>query len=70
MLTPKQNISVRANIESVLGTKPLWWLWPSVPNGNGLKFKVADGDGKWVEFRRGRQETEGYLEDDNVDHQA
>ena len=47
---------MRKNIESMLGPNPWLWCWPSVPAGNGLKYPLADGDGKWVEFTMMRRE--------------
>ncbi|TBU62562.1 zf-DHHC-domain-containing protein [Dichomitus squalens] len=39
------NLGLRRNIESILGSNPLLWCWPTVPPGNGLKYQLADGDG-------------------------
>lgn len=64
-----QNLGIRQNLESVLGRNPLLWCCPTVPPGSGLKYKLAEGDGKWIELRRGQHESEGYYEE-NVDHQA
>jgi len=54
------NLGARRNIASVLGDDPKIWCWPTVPPGTGLKFQLAEGDGKWVEFsrwgREGRKE--------------
>ena len=50
MLNPcTQNLGMRRNIESVLGPDPLLWCWPTVPPGNGLKYPLADGEGKWIQ---------------------
>ncbi|KAL7285081.1 hypothetical protein ACG7TL_000173 [Trametes sanguinea] len=39
------NLGMRRNIESVLGSNPLLWCWPSIPpQGNGLKYPLASGD--------------------------
>lgn len=32
------------------------WCCPTVPPGNGLKYPLADGDGKWVEFTMRRND--------------
>ena len=35
----------------MLGTNPLLWCCPNVgPLGTGLKYQLAEGDGKWVEL--------------------
>jgi palmitoyltransferase len=35
----------------MLGTNPLLWCCPNVgPFGTGLKYQLAEGDGKWVEL--------------------
>jgi len=40
------NIGARRNVESMLGTNPLWWCCPNVgPLGTGLKYQLAEGDG-------------------------
>ncbi|EJC98733.1 zf-DHHC-domain-containing protein [Fomitiporia mediterranea MF3/22] len=60
------NIGRRENVESVLGKNPLLWCWPSVPPGNGLKFPVADADGRWFALndrQREREEFEEVYED-------
>jgi palmitoyltransferase len=44
------NLGPRRNIASVLGPNPLKWGCPTVPPGTGLKYQLADGDGKWIEF--------------------
>ncbi|KAH9923635.1 zf-DHHC-domain-containing protein [Fomitopsis serialis] len=38
------NLGVWRNICSVLGDSPLWWCWPTVPAGTGLKYQLAEGD--------------------------
>jgi palmitoyltransferase ZDHHC6 len=46
-----QNLGARRNIESMLGTNPLLWCCPNVgPFGTGLKYQLAEGDGKWIEL--------------------
>lgn len=44
------NLGARRNIASVLGDDPMMWCWPTVTPGTGLKYQLADGDGKWIEF--------------------
>ncbi len=54
---------MRRNIDSVLGTNPLLWCCPAAPPGNGLKYPLADGDGKWIEFsvmRHNGEDEEAY----------
>ena len=61
---------MRRNIDSVLGPNPLLWCCPSVPPGNGLKYPLADGDGKWIEFtmrRNGGEDGDGEGEAYGVD---
>ncbi|KAI0354615.1 zf-DHHC-domain-containing protein [Trametes cingulata] len=39
------NLGMRRNIDAVLGPNPLTWCCPSVPpQGDGLKYPLADGD--------------------------
>jgi palmitoyltransferase len=46
-----QHLGARRNVESVLGTNPLLWCCPNVgPLGTGLKYQLAESDGKWVEL--------------------
>jgi len=47
------------NIRAVLGDNPLLWCWPQPMRGDGLRFEVADGTGKWIEFHRDRGDQEG-----------
>lgn len=45
-----QNLGARRNVESMLGKNPLLWCCPNVgPLGTGLKYQLAEKDGKWVE---------------------
>jgi hypothetical protein len=45
-----QNLGARRNVESMLGTNPLLWWCPNVgPLGTGLKYQLAEWEGKWVE---------------------
>ena len=39
---------MRKNIESILGNNPLLWCFPTVTPGSGLKYEVAESDGKWT----------------------
>ncbi|KIM82364.1 hypothetical protein PILCRDRAFT_478089 [Piloderma croceum F 1598] len=55
------NLGARRNIASVLGENPLMWCCPTITPGTGLKYQLADGDGKWIEFaerNRGREREE------------
>jgi hypothetical protein len=36
----------------VLGDNPLLWWYPQQAIGTGLKYPVAEGTSKWVEFSR------------------
>ncbi|KAJ6609380.1 DHHC palmitoyltransferase-domain-containing protein [Mycena sp. CBHHK59/15] len=38
------SIGRRRNIESILGENPWLWCWPITTPGNGLKFKLTEGD--------------------------
>lgn len=49
-----QNLGRRKNVESILGTRPLLWCWPTVTPGTGLKYGLSDGDGKWIELSTNR----------------
>ncbi|KAA1468130.1 zf-DHHC-domain-containing protein [Dentipellis sp. KUC8613] len=49
------NLGVRRNIESILGTSPLLWCLPSKPPGTGLKYQLAEGDGKWIDLHQHRR---------------
>ncbi|KAG8895783.1 Palmitoyltransferase [Tulasnella sp. 403] len=46
------NIGMWANICAILGDNPLLWCWPQTMKGSGLRFPVAEGTGKWIEFHR------------------
>jgi palmitoyltransferase len=56
------NLGLRRNITSILGDNPLMWCCPTVTPGTGLKYQLANGDGKWIEFagknRGGKREDE------------
>ncbi|KZT08720.1 zf-DHHC-domain-containing protein [Laetiporus sulphureus 93-53] len=43
------NLGIKRNICSVLGDSPLWWCWPTVPPGTGLKYQLAEGDDSTAE---------------------
>lgn len=46
-----QHLGARRNVESILGTNPLLWCCPNVgPLGTGLKYQLAESDGKWIEL--------------------
>lgn len=47
------------NIRAVLGDNPFLWCWPQPMRGSGLKFPVAEGTGKWIEFRREQRAGQG-----------
>lgn len=35
----------------MLGTNPLLWCCPNIgPSGTGLKYQLAESEGKWVEL--------------------
>lgn len=36
----------------MLGDSALWWCWPTVPRGSGLKYPVADPEGEWTELQQ------------------
>lgn len=55
-----QNLGARRNIESVLGSNLWLWCWPSRTPGTGLRFELAEGDGKWVELT---QSENNYIRD-------
>ncbi|KAH9849211.1 palmitoyltransferase PFA4 [Lenzites betulinus] len=38
------NLGMRKNIDSMLGSNPMMWCCPTVPQGNGLKYPLAQGD--------------------------
>ena len=53
-----QNLGWKRNMESVLGKRSLYWCWPTVPPGSGLKYPLAAGQGKWIELNR--SDRKGY----------
>ncbi|KAG9000441.1 Palmitoyltransferase [Tulasnella sp. JGI-2019a] len=53
------NLGTPTNIRTVLGDNPLFWCWPQRMRGSGLRFPVAEGTGKWIEFHRhGHQDSQ------------
>lgn len=47
-----QNLGTRRNIEAVLGRDPIWWCWPTVPPGTGMRYPLAEGHSEWIELYR------------------
>ena len=45
-----QDLGARRNIESILGSRPLFWCWPSRTPGNGLRYELSNRDSKWQEL--------------------
>jgi palmitoyltransferase len=41
------------NVCAVFGRSVLYWPFPIKETSSGLKFKLAEGEGKWIEFHRG-----------------
>lgn len=41
---------MRRNMESILGNNPLLWCCPTVTPGSGLKYELAETDGKWIDL--------------------
>ncbi|KAK7695072.1 hypothetical protein QCA50_002262 [Cerrena zonata] len=50
------NLGTRRNIESVLGKSPVWWCWPTVPPGSGLRYPLAEGHSEWIELYKSGHE--------------
>lgn len=46
----------RANIQAVLGDKPLWWCWPQSMQGTGLSYPVSDELSEWLSSHQHLQE--------------
>ncbi|CAL1694424.1 unnamed protein product [Somion occarium] len=63
------NLGVRRNIESILGKNPLFWCWPTVPPGTGLKYPLAEGHSEWIELYKSGSEGPGdmYARADHFD---
>ncbi|EMD32570.1 hypothetical protein CERSUDRAFT_58434 [Gelatoporia subvermispora B] len=57
------NLGMKRNIMSILGSSPLYWCWPTVPPGTGLKYQLAVADGEWVELNT-RRNAYGVEEED------
>jgi len=54
------DLGIKRNIESILGTNPWLWCWPSRTPGTGTRFELFEGDGKWVELA---QSENSYIRD-------
>ncbi|KAF8585118.1 zf-DHHC-domain-containing protein [Ramaria rubella] len=52
------NLGIKENAYSVLGPSPLYWPFPIKETSTGLKFRIANGEGKWIEFRHNEYEME------------
>ncbi|KAF5388519.1 hypothetical protein D9757_004693 [Collybiopsis confluens] len=48
----------RRNIESVLGSNPWFWCWPTRTPGNGFRYELTEGEGVLVELSTIREEYE------------
>ena len=57
-MTLAQNLGIKENVYSVLGPSPLYWPFPIKETSSGLKFRIAQGEGKWIELRRDDYEVE------------
>lgn len=61
-LSHLQNLGRRRNLESILGTNPWLWCWPTVTPGTGLKYDLAENEGEWLELstftKRAREQYE------------
>jgi hypothetical protein len=53
-----QNLGIKENVYSVLGPSPLYWPFPIKVTSSGLKYKIAKGEGKWIDFRPDDYEME------------
>ncbi|KAG8984251.1 Palmitoyltransferase, partial [Tulasnella sp. 427] len=51
------HLGMRENVRVILGSNPFLWCWPTVVKGDGLRFPVAAGTGKWIEFHRQPQDS-------------
>ncbi|KAJ8702201.1 Palmitoyltransferase [Pleurotus ostreatus] len=40
----RENLGRRRNLESILGTNPWLWCWPTVTPGTGLKYDLAENE--------------------------
>ncbi|KAG8911658.1 Palmitoyltransferase, partial [Tulasnella sp. 417] len=62
------HLGMRANVTAILGSNPLLWCWPTLMKGDGLRFPVAEGAGKWIEFHRQPKNPDGSpLTDDRIE---
>ncbi|EIM83578.1 zf-DHHC-domain-containing protein [Stereum hirsutum FP-91666 SS1] len=59
------NLGKRRNIESILGPNPWLWCWPTRTPGTGLKYQLAEGDGKWIELQRPDYKEQWYRREDD-----
>jgi len=41
---------MKGNLYSILGPSALRWPFPFKTTTAGLRFKVAEGEGKWIDF--------------------
>jgi len=57
------NLGMMTNIRAVLGDNPLLWCWPQPMRGDGLRFRVAEGTGKWIQFYRSELDQNAGLDD-------
>ncbi|KAF4573227.1 Palmitoyltransferase [Pleurotus pulmonarius] len=62
------NLGRRRNLESVLGTKPWLWCWPTVTPGTGLKYDLAENEDTTVVWPPEDPDAREY--DDNDDDGA
>lgn len=53
-----QNLGIKENVYSVFGPSPLYWPFPIKETSSGLKFRIAPGEGKWIEFHHNDYEME------------
>ncbi|KAG8986071.1 Palmitoyltransferase [Tulasnella sp. 427] len=62
------HLGMRENVRVILGSNPLLWCWPAVMKGDGLRFPVAAGTGKWIEFYRQPQDSSAApMTDDRIE---
>ncbi|OBZ79551.1 Palmitoyltransferase PFA4, partial [Grifola frondosa] len=64
----RENLGVKRNISSMLGSNPLLWCCPSVPPGNGLKYPLAEGDDSIEEAWPPRDPNAYVYPDEDPDH--
>lgn len=51
-----QNLGILPNIRAVLGDNPGLWCWPTRMKGDGLRYSISGGSGKWIIFYRDSEE--------------